>query len=131
MVEGVTTFESLCMGVPVVCVTSDSKIIHRSSSMILSSLGLDGWVAETKDEYVEIVCNWVRNLGELRQELRDRALVQTANLFLKWKLHIGRCRADGVEGENYHYIKRVVKYNLGYLLDIIRSKSNAKCERWI
>ena len=124
MVEGVTTFESLCMGVPVVGVTSDSN-------MILSSLGLDGWVAKTKDEYVEIVCNWVRNLGELRQELRDRALVQTANLFLKWKLHIGRCRADGVEGENYHYIKRVVKYNLDYLLDIIRSKSNAKCERWI
>ena len=86
MVEGVTTFESLCMGVPVVGVTSDSKIIHRSSSMILSSLGVDGWVAKTKDEYVEIVCNWVRNLGELaelRQELRDRALVQAANLFLK------------------------------------------------
>ena len=97
----------------------------------MSSLGLDGWVANTKDEYVEIVCNWVRNLAELRQALRDPALVQTANLFLKWKLHIGRCRADGVEGENYHYIKRVVKYNLGYLLDIIRSKSNAKCERRI
>ena len=49
--------------------------------MILSSLGLGEWVAETKDEYVEIVCNWVRNLGELtelRQELRDRVLVQTA-----------------------------------------------------
>ena len=102
MVEGVTTFESLCMGVPVVGVTSDSKIIHRSSSMILSSLGLDGWVAKTKDEYVEIVCNWVRNLGELRQELRDRALVQTANLFLRWKLHVRKCGADGVEG---NYIK--------------------------
>ena len=74
MVEGVTTFESLCMGVPVVGVTSDSN-------MILSALGLDGWVAKTKDEYVEIVCNWVRNLGELtelRQELRDRVLTQTA-----------------------------------------------------
>ena len=46
--------------------------------MILSSLGLDGWVAKTKDEYVEIVCNWVRNLGELRQELRGRVLVQVA-----------------------------------------------------
>ena len=71
----------------------------------MSSLGLDGRVAKTKDEYVEIVCNWVRNLGELaelRQELRDRVLVLTANLFLRWKLHVRKCGADGVEG---NYIK--------------------------
>ena len=61
--------------------TDTSKITHRTSSVILSPLCLGEWVAETKDEYVEIVCNWVRNLGELaelRQELRDRVLAQTA-----------------------------------------------------
>ena len=78
---GITTFESLCMGTPVVGLTDTSKIVHRASSVILSPLGLGEWVAETKDEYVEIACNWVRNLGELaelRQELRDRVLAQTA-----------------------------------------------------
>ena len=78
---GITTLESLCMGSPVVTLTDDSKITHRTSSAILSPLGLDEWVAETKDEYIEIVCNWVRNLGELaelRQELRDRVLAQAS-----------------------------------------------------
>jgi predicted O-linked N-acetylglucosamine transferase (SPINDLY family) len=62
---GITTLESLFMGAPVVGLTDTSKLVHRSSSVILSPLGLDEWVAKTKDEYVEIVCNWVRNLGEL------------------------------------------------------------------
>ena len=69
------------MGAPVVSLTDTSKLTHRTSSAILSPLGLDEWIAKTKDEYVEIVCNWVRSLGELaglRQELRDRVLVQTA-----------------------------------------------------
>jgi len=78
---GATTFESLCMGTPVVSLTDDSKQAHRYSSSILSPLDLNEWVAKTKDEYVEIVCYWVRNLGELselRQELRDRVLTGTA-----------------------------------------------------
>jgi len=78
---GITTLESLCMGSPVVGLKDTSKLVHRASSVILSPLGLGEWVAETKDQYVEIVCNWVRNLGELtelRQELRDRVLTQTA-----------------------------------------------------
>ncbi len=61
--------------------TDTSKLVHRSSSVILSPLGLGEWVAKTKDEYVEIVCNWVRNLGELaelRRELRDRVLTRAA-----------------------------------------------------
>ena len=78
---GVTTLESLCMGAPVVGLTDTSKLVHRSSSVILSPLGLGEWAAKTKDEYVEIVCNWVRNLGELaelRRELRDRVLTRAA-----------------------------------------------------
>jgi predicted O-linked N-acetylglucosamine transferase (SPINDLY family) len=78
---GITTLESLCMGAPVVGLTNTSTLAHRTSSALLSPLGLDEWVAETKDEYVEVVCNWVRNLGELaelRQELRDRVLAQAS-----------------------------------------------------
>ena len=78
---GITTLESLCMGSPVVGLTDTSKLVHRSSSVILSPLGLGEWVAKTKDEYVEISCHWARNLGELaelRQELRSQVLTQTA-----------------------------------------------------
>jgi predicted O-linked N-acetylglucosamine transferase (SPINDLY family) len=78
---GITTFESLCMGSPVVGLTGGLKQSHRNSSAILSPLGLNEWVAKIKDEYVEIACHWASNLGELselRQELRDRVLTQTA-----------------------------------------------------
>ena len=53
----------------------------RIDIQVLYCLDLNEWVAKTKDEYVEIVCYWVRNLGELselRQELRDRVLTGTA-----------------------------------------------------
>ena len=78
---GATTLESLCMGAPVVGLTDTSKITHRTSSAILSPLGLGEWVAKTKDEYVEIACHWANNLEELldiRRELRGRVLTQTA-----------------------------------------------------
>ena len=63
------------MGAPVVSLTDTSKLAHRTSSAILSPLGLDEWVAKTKDEYVEIVCNWannLENLSRLREQLRGR-----------------------------------------------------------
>ena len=79
---GVIAYQvDLFMGAPVVGLTDTSKLVHRSSSVILSPLGLGEWAAKTKDEYVEIVCNWVRNLGELaelRRELRDRVLTRAA-----------------------------------------------------
>ncbi|HIO73633.1 MAG TPA: tetratricopeptide repeat protein [Flavobacteriales bacterium] len=72
---GATTLESLCMGSPVVSLTNDSKQAHRYSSAILSPLGLNEWVAKTKDEYVEIVCHWandLENLAQLRDQLRGQ-----------------------------------------------------------
>jgi predicted O-linked N-acetylglucosamine transferase (SPINDLY family) len=63
------------MGAPVVGLTDTSKLVHRSSSVILSPLGLGEWVAKTKDEYVEIVCNWannLENLAQLREQLRGQ-----------------------------------------------------------
>ena len=44
----------------------DLKIIYRSIEYDIVVIRF-GWVAKTKDEYVEIVCNWVRNLGELAE----------------------------------------------------------------
>ncbi|HIN27291.1 TPA: hypothetical protein EYM82_00200, partial [Candidatus Poribacteria bacterium] len=72
---GITTLESLCMGTPVVSLTDDLKLAHRTSSAILSPLGLNEWVAKTKDEYVEIVCYWTNNLEnlvQLREQLRGQ-----------------------------------------------------------
>ena len=72
---GITTYESLFMGTPVVSLINDLKIVHRNSSATLLPLGLDDWVAKTKDEYVEIVCNWannLENLSRLREQLRGR-----------------------------------------------------------
>ena len=51
------------------------KITHRNSSATLSPLGLDERIAKTKDEYVEIVCNWannLENLAQLREQLRGQ-----------------------------------------------------------
>jgi len=51
------------------------KITHRNSSATLSPLGLDERIAKTKDEYVEIVCDWannLENLAQLREQLRGQ-----------------------------------------------------------
>ena len=72
---GATTYESLFMGAPVVSLINDLKIVHRNSSAALLPLGLDDWVAKTKDEYVEIVCDWannLENLAQLREQLRGQ-----------------------------------------------------------
>ena len=73
---GVIAYQvDLFMGAPVVGLTDTSKLVHRSSSVILSPLGLGEWVAKTKDEYVEIVCNWannLENLAQLREQLRSQ-----------------------------------------------------------
>jgi predicted O-linked N-acetylglucosamine transferase (SPINDLY family) len=50
---GVTTWEALYMGVPVVAKLGDG-IASRLAGAILSGVGLSDWVAADEDEYVEI-----------------------------------------------------------------------------
>jgi predicted O-linked N-acetylglucosamine transferase (SPINDLY family) len=66
---GVTTWEALYMGVPVVAKLGNS-VASRLAGAILSAVGLSDWVAANDDEYVEIALRSTRErLEEIRSEL--------------------------------------------------------------
>jgi predicted O-linked N-acetylglucosamine transferase (SPINDLY family) len=66
---GVTTWEALYMGVPVVAKLGNS-VSSRLAGAILSSVGLSDWVAADDEEYVEIALRSTRErLEEIRSEL--------------------------------------------------------------
>ena len=71
---GVTTLEGLMMGVPVVTLKR-STVPGRLSSSILTTLGLEDWIAESEKSYVELALKKARDvkaLSELRKGLRQR-----------------------------------------------------------
>ena len=71
---GVTTCDALWMGVPVVSLAGDAYISRQGVSL-LSSVGLQDWIAATADEYREIAIRWANDLPglqKLRAELRQR-----------------------------------------------------------
>lgn len=70
---GVTTLESLWMGVPVVTMPGET-FAGRTSLSHLSNAGLDDLVAETPEEYADIAVQLARDttrLSHLRRHLRD------------------------------------------------------------
>lgn len=71
---GTTTMESLWQGVPVVCFKGD-RWISRTSATLLHSAGLDEFIGENENEYIEIAKKWSLNkqkpqLRKLRGEMR-------------------------------------------------------------
>ncbi|MBI5791201.1 MAG: tetratricopeptide repeat protein [Rhodocyclales bacterium] len=69
-----TTCEALWMGVPVVTLAGD-RHASRVGASLLTSIGLEAFVAEDVDEYVEIAVALAENpqsLLGLRQTMRDR-----------------------------------------------------------
>jgi protein O-GlcNAc transferase len=73
---GVSTFEALWMGVPVVTLKG-TAVSHRASASILTAAGMADWVAETPQQYIEIVTSnmkQVQQLQALRTALRQRLL---------------------------------------------------------
>jgi predicted O-linked N-acetylglucosamine transferase (SPINDLY family) len=69
---GVTTLESLMMGVPVITLYCPT-LIGRASTSILTTIGLPDWIAETTEQYIEIACHKAKDLIQLtalRQRLR-------------------------------------------------------------
>jgi len=71
---GVTALEGLLMGVPMVTLRCPT-IAGRLSASILTTLGLEDWVAETAGEYVALAQRktWdLAGLAQLRNELRGR-----------------------------------------------------------
>jgi predicted O-linked N-acetylglucosamine transferase (SPINDLY family) len=73
---GVSTLDGLLMGIP--CVTMlGERVSGRSSASFLTALGLEGLVARTPDEYVEIAVRLAGNVERLAHEratLRERLL---------------------------------------------------------
>lgn len=74
---GATTFDSLYMGVPVVTFPGDTWASRHSLSYINAVGGLDEWIADSEDEYVNIAYAAAHNLEWLvdqRRHLRDQVL---------------------------------------------------------
>jgi predicted O-linked N-acetylglucosamine transferase (SPINDLY family) len=77
---GISTWEALHMGVPVVAKLGQS-IPSRLSGAILSSIGMSDWVAEDIDDYRAIALKYAAMpefLKTLRHELRARIAVSAA-----------------------------------------------------
>jgi predicted O-linked N-acetylglucosamine transferase (SPINDLY family) len=69
---GVTALEGLMMGVPMVTLRWPT-IVGRSSASALTVLGLTDWIAETREQYVELALQKaadLASLAELRRKLR-------------------------------------------------------------
>ena len=71
---GTTSYHSLWMGVPFVTLAGD-RTMSRVGAGILGATGLDDWIAQSPDEYIDIVLRKLEDLPELnalRFSLRDR-----------------------------------------------------------
>jgi len=73
---GVTTCESLWMGVPVLTLCGE-RPLARNSAALLSRVGLTDWVVQTPQQYVALAArlgNELDRLSQLRAGLRPRVL---------------------------------------------------------
>jgi len=73
---GITTVETLLMGVPVVTLSGRTPA-SRVSAAVLAAAGMTEWIARDEAEYVQIALEMAddtSHLARLRSELRQRAL---------------------------------------------------------
>jgi protein O-GlcNAc transferase len=73
---GTTTCDALWMGTPVVTAPG-VRSWSRSAASILTTLGLQDWIAESQEDYVRRAVHFARNpstIAELRRSLRSRML---------------------------------------------------------
>jgi len=77
---GISTWESLWMGVPVVTKLGNS-VPSRISGAILHAIGMPEWVAGDEDEYAALAVRQagdLQRLAELRRGMRERILASAA-----------------------------------------------------
>jgi len=75
-----TTCEALWMGVPTLTLNMRRGIASRTGEMIMKSVGLAEWVAESTEEYVEKAVRFAgepQRISKIRGELRGRLLTST------------------------------------------------------
>jgi predicted O-linked N-acetylglucosamine transferase (SPINDLY family) len=71
---GTTTCDALWMGTPVVSLAGRTAV-SRAGSSLLNNVGLERLVAHSKEQYVDLAANLIRDgerLSSLRREMRDR-----------------------------------------------------------
>ena len=72
---GITTLEGLWMGVPAITMLGTRKMQERVTSSFMTVLGLEDFVARSRDEYVQVAvarAQELQRLVELRQGMRAR-----------------------------------------------------------
>jgi predicted O-linked N-acetylglucosamine transferase (SPINDLY family) len=73
---GTTSVDGLWMGVPLITLRGDRMIAHQGES-ILHNIGMDDWIADDAERYIEIAQARgadLKRLAHLRGELRTRLL---------------------------------------------------------
>jgi predicted O-linked N-acetylglucosamine transferase (SPINDLY family) len=101
---GVSTWEALHMGVPVVTKLGNA-IPKRLGAAILSSIGMADWVASDDDQYVAIALRSNRDqLGALRRELPDRISARCGPTAYTWAVEAGyqtmwKKYCDAIDGD--------------------------------
>jgi predicted O-linked N-acetylglucosamine transferase (SPINDLY family) len=79
---GITTFDALWMGVPVVSLSGHTAV-GRGGQSILSNIGLPELIAHSPDEYVKIAADaekWTALRPTLRQRMQDSPVMDAARL---------------------------------------------------
>ncbi len=97
---GTTTFEALWMGVPVIS-KRDRPSVGRLSEMVLKPMGLEDWVVDTEEEFIEKAVSFASDLPALaamRASLRERV---ENSPFLDFK-----ARTKGLEDAYVEMIRR-------------------------
>jgi hypothetical protein len=73
---GTTTCEALWMGVPTLTLAGDSLIARQGASLLLAA-GLDNWIANSEDEFVDkavFLSSNLKSLSNLRHSLRTQVV---------------------------------------------------------
>ena len=73
---GVSTFEALWMGVPVLTLYGD-RVSGRITASILKHVGMEGWIASSKEEYIDKAVSAASDptrLAASREAIRERLL---------------------------------------------------------
>jgi predicted O-linked N-acetylglucosamine transferase (SPINDLY family) len=97
---GTTTFEALFSGVPVVG-KRDRVSVGRFADMVLKPLGMEEWIADTPEEFVELAVKLASDLprlADIRANLRKR---MTESAFFDFK-----ARTRGLEAGYYEMVRR-------------------------
>jgi predicted O-linked N-acetylglucosamine transferase (SPINDLY family) len=85
---GTTTCEALWMGVPTLTLAGNT-LLERQGAAMLSCSGLDDWIANNEDEYLQKAISFAHSieyLSQLRSTIRDKMAISPlvdADLFAK------------------------------------------------